>query len=76
MPQLKKEAKRSVEKVSRRGGARRKGPEISIPVASELANSLAKIGSPDNRIILWTRPWRSDREYAAYRRGRCCLSGA
>ena len=50
MPQPKKEAKRSVEKVSMRGGARRKGPEISIPVASELANSLAKIGSPDNRI--------------------------
>jgi len=50
VPQPKKEAKRSVEKVSRRGGARRKGPEISIPVASELANSLAKIGSPDNRI--------------------------
>ena len=50
MPQPKKEAKRSVEKVSRRGGARRKGPEISIPVASELANSFAKIGSPDNRI--------------------------
>jgi hypothetical protein len=50
VPQPKKEAKRSVEKVSMRGGARRKGPEISIPVASELANSLAKIGSPDNRI--------------------------
>jgi hypothetical protein len=50
VPQPKKEAKRSVEKVSRRGGARRKGPEISIPVASELANSLAKIGSPDNQI--------------------------
>jgi hypothetical protein len=50
VPQPKKEAKRTVEKVSMRGGARRKGPEISIPVASELANSLAKIGSPDNRI--------------------------
>src|SRR4028118_1341810 len=45
VPQPKKEAKRSVEKVSRR-----KGQEISIPVASELANSLTKIGSPDNRI--------------------------
>ena len=41
----KKEAKRSVRKVSRR-----KGSEISIPVASELANSLTKIGSPDNQI--------------------------
>ena len=50
MPQPKKEAERSVKKVSRRGGARRKGPEISIPVASELANSLTKIGSPDNQI--------------------------
>ena len=45
MARPKKEAKRSVEKVSRR-----KGSEISIPVASELANSLAKIGSPGNRI--------------------------
>src|SRR4028119_255562 len=46
----KKEAQRSVEKVSRSKISRRKGQEISIPVVSELANSLTKIGSPDNRI--------------------------
>src|SRR5918994_7058004 len=46
----KKEAKRSVEKVSRSKISRRKGQEISIPVVPELANSLTKIGSPDNRI--------------------------
>ena len=45
MARPKKEAKRSVRKVSRR-----KGSEISIPVASELANSLTKIGSPDSQI--------------------------
>src|SRR4028119_1726637 len=50
VPQPKKEAKRSVEKVSRSKISRRKGQEISIPVASELANSLAKIGSPDSQI--------------------------
>src|SRR4028119_2457915 len=50
VPQPKKEAKRSVEKVSRSKVSRRKGQEISIPVASELANSLTKIGSPDNQI--------------------------
>ena len=50
MARPKKEAKRSVRKVSRRKVSRRKGSEISIPVASELADSLTKIGSPDNQI--------------------------